>query len=130
MFTTTPVKDFDFPIVVHFGGLRQSITTANDANFASVIFLTLNKEDAAIPFKERVDSACHHEGINPRDMHHSFSRHQVYYRAVSLGSETTVEELVETVKEMFRATGYKTQILYTDLKELYEKLTEGNKEHG
>ena len=130
MFVTEPVKDFEFPIQVQLGSLRQSLSTANNESFASVIFVTINKEDGRTPFKERVDSACHVEGINPKDMHHGFSRHQVYYRAVSKGSETTVEELAAEVVEMFRTTGYKKQILYTDLKELYEKLTEGNKAHG
>lgn len=128
MFVKEAVKDFEFPVEVQLGSLRAALAAANNASFASVIFLTRNKEDSTVPFKERVDSACHVEGINPKDLHHSMSRHQVYFRAVSKGSETTVEELVDMVKEAFRTTGYKTQILYTDLKELYEKLTESNNE--
>ena len=124
MFVTDYPKDFVFPIEVQLGSLRQALATANNESFASVIFLTRNREDSTTPFKERVESACHVEGINPKDLHHSMSRHQVYFRAVSKGSETTVIDLVDEVKEMFRTTGYKKQILFTDLKELYEALTD------
>ncbi len=130
MFVTEPVKDFEFPIEVQLGSLRQALAAANTASFASVIYLTINKPDTTVPFKDRVDSACNIEGLNPRSLHNDLARHQVYFRAVSKGSETTLEELVDTAREMFKTTGYKTQILYTDLKELYEKLTEGNKAHG
>lgn len=130
MFVAGPVKDFVFPIEVQLGSLRAALSEANNESFASVIFLTVNKEDATVPFKQRVESACNAEGINHKDLHHGFSRHQVYFRAVSQASGTTLDELVEFVKETFRTTGYKKQILYTDLKELYEKLTESNNEQG
>jgi hypothetical protein len=130
MFVTDYPKDFVYPIEVQLGSLRQSLSVANNESFASVIFMTQSKEESRIPFKERVDSACNVEGINPRDMHHSFSRHQVYYRAISKGSETTIDEMAAEVAEMFKTTGYKKQLFFTDLKELYEKLTGGNKEHG
>lgn len=130
MFVTEAVKDFEFPVEVQLGSLRQALATANNASFASVIYLTINKVDSTVPFKDRVDSACNIEGLNPRSLHNDLARHQVYFRAVSKGSESTIEELVVEAREMFRTTGYKTQILYTDIKELYEKLTESNNQQG
>lgn len=120
LFSFMSLSELVMSLKILRGNLAFALTTAIEANFASVIFISTRELEESL--QQRVNQACINEGLDPKNLTQSMKAHDVMFRAVHYNHTSMEIDIALSIQAILKATKYKQDILVVEQPSLADYL--------